>query len=96
MGPNGAKSYFLPNHHHIHREGIFLEVLNSGKVRFSKILLLDPIWPPMGVQWGPNGAKSYFLPNLHHFHSEGTFLQVINNGKVKLSKIWILVPIWLP
>ena len=37
MGPNGAKSYFLPNHRHIRREGTFLKVLNSGEVRFSKI-----------------------------------------------------------
>ena len=36
-GQSGAKSYFLPDHGHIHREGTFLEVLNSGKVRFSKI-----------------------------------------------------------
>ena len=91
LGPN---PFFLPNHCHIHREGTFLEVLNSGKVRFLKIWFLDPIWPPKGVQWGPNGAKSYFLPDLHHFYSEETFLQVTNNGKVKFWKILILVPIW--
>ena len=54
LGPIGAKSYFLPDHCHIRREGTFLEVLNSGEVRFSKIWLLDPIWPPL--QW-PGGAN---------------------------------------
>ena len=84
--PRGAKSYISPDLHHFYSEGTFLEVLNIGKVRFSKNWLLVPIWP----------TKAYFLPNFHHFHSEGTFLQVINNGKVKLSKNWILVPIWPP
>ena len=54
LGPIGAKSYFLPNHRHIRREGTFLKVLNSGEVIFSKIWLLDPIWPPL--QW-PGGAN---------------------------------------
>ena len=44
--PNGAKSYHLPNLHHFHSEGTFLQVINSGKVKFSKILVLVPIWLP--------------------------------------------------
>ena len=56
MGPIGAKSYFLPDLHHIHSEGTFLEVMNNGKVKFSKNLILVPIWPPqggrMGAKWG--------------------------------------------
>ena len=96
LGPIGAKSYFLPDHCHIRREGTFLDVLNSGEVRFSKIWLLDPFWPPFSSQVGPIGAKSYFLPNHCHIHREGTFLEVLNSGEVRFSKFWLLDPIWPP
>ena len=55
-GPNGAKSYFLPDLHHFHSEGTFLQVINNFKVKFSKKWSLVPIWPsqggPMGAKWG--------------------------------------------
>ena len=84
VGPIRTKSYFLPDLHHIGSEGTFWQVINNGKVKFSKIWILVPIWPPLKVL---NGAKSYFLPNLYHFYSEWTFLQVITNGKV-IWQLW--------
>ena len=38
------------------REGTFLEVMNSGKVRFLKICL-TPSGPPKGAQWAQMGSN---------------------------------------
>ena len=76
MGPNGAKSYHLPNLHHFHSEGTFLQVMNNGKVK-----LFSPHLAPLK---GPNEAKSEFLPNLHHIQGTGTLLQVVNKDKVTI------------
>ena len=50
-----AKSNFLPDLHHFHSEWTFLQVINNGKVKFSKKRILVPIWPsqgdPMGSKW---------------------------------------------
>ena len=88
VGPIGAKSYFLPDHCHIHREGTFLEVLNSGKVRFLKIWLLDPIWPsPSVARWGQLGPNLIFCLILTIFAVKGPFGKLWTMAKSNFQKI---------
>ena len=61
----GSYSIFSPNHHHIYSEGIFLKVLNSGNIRFSKICLLDPIFAPS--LWGIELILGPFMVHLGNF-----------------------------
>ena len=89
VGPIGAKSYFLPDHSHIRREGTFLKVLNSGEVRFSKIWLLDPIWPPPSVaRWGQLGPNPIFCPIFTIFTVKGPFCKLLTMAKSNFRKFW--------